>query len=416
MNKSLKRQITVVFGLITLAFLAIPLSGKIHSKETKSLNASYSDECLPSKPIVVAASQPDLYIDYLQEKNIALVVNQTSLVNGVHLADYLLSENIRIKKIFAAEHGIRGDLPDGVKVNTEIDEKTGIPIVSLYGSNKKPQPYDMQDIDILVFDIQDVGCRFYTYLSTLHYVMESCAENHVKLLVLDRPNPNGDYIDGGVLKPYIKSFVGMHPIPVVHGCTLGEMAQMINGEGWLANGAKCELQVVPVANYSHSCKYEPAIKPSPNLPNYQSIRLYPSLCFFEATNISIGRGTFFPFQCYGYPDSTFGSFEFLPQPIKNMSSNPPQEGKRCYGYDLREVKVDGEKIDLSFILNSYSKINDPAKFWSSKRWINLLSGDTVLYHQINAGMTEDEIRKTWSEDLKQYKKIRKKYLLYPDFE
>lgn len=382
------------------------LRGKDNAAEKSKISTS---------SIVVAASRPDLYLENLRGKRIALVVNQTSLVGEVHLADFLLSNNIEVKKFLAAEHGIRGDRPDGEVINDAVDYKTGLPIVSLYGTNKKPQFSDLKDIDVVVFDIQDVGCRFYTYLSTLHYVMEACAENGVELVVLDRPNPNGDYVDGEVLKPYIKSFVGMHPIPVVHGCTLGEMALMINGEGWLSNGIKCKLSVIPIANYDHKSKYELPVKPSPNLPNYQSVRLYPSLCFFEATNVSVGRGTMFPFQCYGFPDAQFGPFEFIPRSIANMSTNPPQKDKICYGYDLREIEVQG-KMDLSYFLEASSKIGDPAKFWNSKRWINLLSGDTIFYHQVNSGLSEHEIRKSWGNELTEYKKIRKKYLLYPDFE
>jgi uncharacterized protein YbbC (DUF1343 family) len=380
-----------------------------HSKGTQSSICSHSKGLLP------AADRPELYLPLLQNKRVALLVNQTSMVGTVHLIDFLLSKQIQVKKVFAAEHGVRGDLPDGAVVNSEVDSKTGLPIVSLYGDVKKPRASDLADVDIVVFDIQDVGCRFYTYLSSMHYAMEACAELNKQLVVLDRPNPNGHYIDGAVLQKGISSFVGMHPIPVVHGCTLGELALMINGEGWLKNSKKCKLNVIPVGNYCHKCSYSLPVKPSPNLPNQQAVLLYPSLCFFEATNVSIGRGTTFPFQCYGYPDKNFGAFQFTPRSIANMSTSPLHRDELCHGVDLRTVTPSNE-LDLSYFVAAFERINDPAKFWKSKRWIELLSGDSLFYQQINNRVPVAKIKESWQPEIKRYKALRKKYLLYPDFE
>ncbi len=277
------------------------------------------------------------YLPLIQDKRVALVVNHTSLVGQLHLVDYLKRKNIKIEKIFAPEHGFRGDVSAGAEIKDNIDAKTGIPVISLYGETRKPTKEQMQNVDIVVFDIQDVGCRFYTFISTLHLVMEACAENNVPLVVLDRPNPNGDYVAGPVRKPGFESFVGMDPIALVHGCTVGELAKMINGEGWLETKNKCDLTVIPVLNYTHSTKYKLPVKPSPNLPNYTSVRLYPSLCFFEATSVSIGRGTEFPFQVIGGPDSTLGKFQFTPISIPGVSDHPLNEGKVCYGVDLRSL-------------------------------------------------------------------------------
>ncbi|MCF8360069.1 MAG: DUF1343 domain-containing protein [Prolixibacteraceae bacterium] len=363
--------------------------------------------------IIPGAEQPEKYIPFLKGEKAALVVNQTSMVNDMHLIDFLLTKNIGIEKIFAPEHGFRGEAEAGAEIENGTDANTGIPIVSLYGKNKKPTPEQMGNLDWVIFDIQDVGCRFYTYISTLQYVMEACAENNVPLMILDRPNPNGDYVDGPVLDTALKSFVGMHPVPVVHGCTLGEFAQMINGESWLGKNLKCKLKVIPVAGYTHSTTYELPVKPSPNLPNYRAVRLYPSLCFFEATNISIGRGTTFPFQVIGYPDSTMGRFSFTPVSIKGVSEHPKHKGKTCYGTDLRNLS-EIPRFTLKYFIDYFNKAGSLELFWSSKRWIDLLSGDTLFYHQVNNGLTEAEIRKSWQPELEKYKQTRKKYLLYPD--
>ncbi len=365
--------------------------------------------------IISGADQYEIYLPILRNKQVGLVVNQTSTMSKGHLVDFLKSEDIKIKAIFAPEHGFRGNSERGAKIENSKDDKTGIRIISLYGDNKKPTWSSLIGIDILIFDIQDVGCRFFTYISTLHYVMEACAENNILLMILDRPNPNGDYVDGPVLKKEMQSFVGMHPIPIVHGCTIGELAQMINSEGWLENKMKCRLKIIPCKNYTHKDIYCPPVKPSPSLTNLLSIRLYPSLCLFESTKISIGRGTDYPFQVIGYPDKTFGKYSFIPVSKKGVSDNPTQKDKICYGDDLRSSSIN-EKFSLSYFIGYYNKFTNKDLFWDNKKWIGKLTGDPRFYDQITEGMNETEIRKSWQPDLEKYKAIRVKYLLYPDFE
>lgn len=370
---------------------------------------------LPEETLKTGADQPDKYVPGLQHKNVGLVVNLTSQVNGVHLVDFLLLNKIRVKTIFAPEHGFRGNAAAGEEIKDGVDAKTGIPVVSLYGKNRKPTPEQLQGLDVVIFDVQDVGCRFYTYISTLHLVLEACAENQVRLLVLDRPNPNGDYVAGPVLQPKFQSFVGMDPIPVVHGCTVGELAQMINGEHWYKGCKTCDLTVVPVANYTHKIRYSLPVQPSPNLPNDLSVRLYPSLCFFEATSISIGRGTPFPFQIVGGPDSTLGSFTFVPEDIPGVAVNPVNEGKVCYGIDLRSLQhVPG--FTLKYFLRFYHHFTNEKDFLTRENWLNLLAGTDEIIRQIREGKNEAEITLSWQHQLTKYKEIRKKYLLYPDFE
>jgi len=364
------------------------------------------------EPIIVGAEQFDLYLDEIKDKNIALVVNQTSMVGNTHLVDTLLSMGINIKKIFAPEHGFRGNIDRGKHVDSNIDEKTGIPIISMFGQNRRPQNEQLTDVDIIIFDIQDVGARFYTYISSMHEVMEACVENDKKLIVLDRPNPTGDYVDGPVREDSYKSFVGMHSIPIVHGLTVGELAKMINGEGWLTNNSVCNLTVVPVKNYTHQMLYSLPIKPSPNLPNDVSIRLYPSLCFFEATNFSIGRGTEFPFQVIGYPDSIYGSFNFIPQDIEGVQTNPIQEGKMCFGIDLRNQPLKETKFTLKYVIEFYNKSKEKEDFFARSNWFNLLAGNSTLQEQIKQGLSEEEIRNSWKSDLDNYKQMREKYLIY----
>jgi uncharacterized protein YbbC (DUF1343 family) len=364
--------------------------------------------------ILMGADQPEIYLSRLKGKNIALVVNQTSKIGDQHLVDYLISKRLTIKRIFAPEHGFRGEAGAGELIDNSKDRDTGIPIIPVYGKNSKPTALQLADIDIVIFDIQDVGCRFYTYISTLHIMMEVCADHDKTLLILDRPNPNGDYIDGPVLQPAFRSFVGMDPIPVVHGCTIGELAQMINGEKWLAHGVQTRLEIVKVLNYSHWMKFEPPVRPSPNLPDYLAIRLYPSLCFFEATSVSVGRGTHFPFQVLGFPEPSFGKFRFTPQSIKGMELNPLHKDKICFGEDLRELKR-VPKFTLSYIINWLNKFKNKEEFLTRSQWFNLLMGNDQVLKQILDGKEETEIRKSWEAELAEYSLIRQKYLLYPDF-
>lgn len=365
--------------------------------------------------VVTGAGQPEQYLPLLKGKNVGLVVNHTARVDEKHLLDFLLEQGVEVARIFAPEHGFRGEASAGEKVADGRDETTGVEIVSLYGEHRKPSPAQLEGLDILVFDIQDVGCRFYTYLSTLCLVMEACAENGVPLVVLDRPNPNGDYVAGPLLKPAFTSFVGMVPVPVVHGCTLGEMALMINGEKWHKAPTACDITVIKVRNYSHLTRYAPPVAPSPNLPNYSSVRLYPSLCFFEATSVSIGRGTPFPFQVIGGTRPELGSFTFVPEDIAGFVNNPINEGKTCYGTDLRTLDP-VPPFTFSFFLEFYKKYPTEKEFLTSERWFNLLSGDDRVLQAIREGKSETEMATLWHDDLEAFKITRRKYLLYPDFE
>ena len=362
--------------------------------------------------ILPAADQPEVYLPLLKGKKVGLVVNQTSILtskNNVHLVDFLMSQGIEVVKVFVPEHGLRGDADAGEVVISEIDKRTGLPIVSLYGNNKKPSAETLKDIDVLVYDLQDVGIRFYTFISTMHYVMESCAENKKPMLIFDRPNPNGNYIDGPVLKKGYESFVGMHPIPVVHGLTVGELAQMINGEGWQKGGVKSDIQVIPVKNWNHSMAYSLPVKPSPNLPNDTAIRLYPTLCYFEGTDVSLGRGTYFPFQVYGYPDPKFGDFTFTPVSIDGMSKTPPQQDKKCYGRDLRNEPLT-HQFTLKYLLEAYEISGKKEKFFNN--FFDKLAGSDQLRKDILAGKSEVEIKASWQKDLDAFKISRKKYLIY----
>jgi uncharacterized protein YbbC (DUF1343 family) len=373
--------------------------------------------CLAQKgsvQVLTGAESTEKYLNDLKDKKIALVVNQTSKIKEEHLLDFLLANKINVVRLFSPEHGIRGDADAGEKVGNEKDAKTGIPIISLYGDNKKPKKEQLSGIEVVVFDMQDVGARFYTYLSTLHYVMEACAEIKIKLIVLDRPNPNGDYVDGPVLEPAFKSFVGIHPIPIVHGMTLGELAQMINAEKWLKDSVQCDLKVINCSNYDHTTSFTPPVKPSPNLPNLHSIRLYPTLCLFEGTVVSVGRGTNLPFQIIGIPDSISNSgFSFTPRSIAGMAKKPLYEGKRCVGERLDSNSID-KKIDLSYLIKYYTIYQNKEKYFNN--FFNKLAGNATLQDQIKKGLSSDEIRKSWQNDLEGFKKKRKKYLLYPDFE
>jgi len=368
--------------------------------------------------LLTGADQTALYVPYLKGKHVAMVINQTSVIGKklVSSVDSLLKLGVDVKKIFGPEHGFRGKSSDGAKVEDSVDPQTGLPALSLYGSRRhKPRPEDLKGIDLVIFDMQDVGARFYTYLTTLHFVMEACAENNIELMVLDRPNPNGFYVDGPVLDTAFRSSVGMHPIPIAHGMTLGEYAQMINGEGWLKNHVKCKLKIIKVANYVHAMPYEPPIYPSPNLNTYQSVILYPSLCLFEGTTLSLGRGTPFPFQVVGHPSlKGLYKFSFTPHSIPGVSDNPPQKDKTCYGIDLRKYNTNiirkNGKLNLSWLMELYKAFPDKDHFFNS--YFTKLVGNDQLRKQIEQGKSEQEIRLSWEPALSQYKIMRKKYLLY----
>ena len=372
------------------------------------LNCSGTD-----KTPLPGAYQIKLYKHILEGKSVAVVANQTSMIGHTHLVDTLLSLRISIKVIFAPEHGFR-DLADaGEKIENGKDAATGISLISLYGGHLKPLPEDLRGIDIVIFDIQDVGARFYTYISTLHYMLEACAENHVKCLILDRPNPNGFYFDGNVLDTVYRSFVGIDPVPVVHGMTVGEYAKMLNGEGWLKGGIKCDLTVIKCRNYDHKTLYNLPVKPSPNLPDQNSVYLYPSICFFEGTNLSLGRGTAFPFQVFGSPDLPDRGFSFTPESLPG-AKNPPLLGVKCYGTDLRDAMkrklVPKPVINLDWIISAYKDFPDKGKFFTP--YFDVLAGGPVLREQIQKGMTTKQIRATWQDGLKKFGVIREKYLLY----
>ncbi len=368
--------------------------------------------------IIVGAERTKEYFPLLVGKKIGVVANQTSLIGNTHLVDSLFNAGFNIVKAFGPEHGFRGMAADGELVKSDVDKKTGIQIVSLYGSNKKPSDDNLHGIDIVIFDIQDVGARFYTYISTMSYVMEACAENDIEFLVLDRPNPHGDYVDGPVLEKANSSFVGLHPVPVVHGMTIGEYAQMVNGEGWLKNGVECDLKVIPCDNYDHTVIYDLPVPPSPNLPNNTAIQLYPSLCFFEGTIISIGRGTDVPFQVIGHPEYLIGSFEFTPQEIPGVAKNPKYEGHVCYGQSLKgyadNILTKERRLHLSWLINVYTFFNGREDFFTP--YFIKLAGTENLKNQIVEGKSEEEIRKSWEDDLNKFRQIRKKYLIYTDFE
>lgn len=370
-------------------------------------------------PLKVGAARLELYLPMLTGKTIGLVVNQTSTIGNDHLVDVLISKGVKIKSIFAPEHGFRGKADAGEKVKSGVDSKTGLSLVSLYGRNKKPSPAMLRGIDLVIFDIQDVGARFYTYISTMHYVMEACAEQGKAVLVLDRPNPNGHFVDGPIRTPKLKSFVGMHPIPIVHGMTVGEIAQMLNGEGWLRGRKRCKLEVIPCDNYDHTTFYELPIKPSPNLPNIRSIYLYPYLCLFEGTVVSVGRGTNKPFQIYGHPQFKIGQYSFTPRPTEG-AKNPKLNGQTCYGFDLTTTSLEAlravKKVDLTPIIEAYRAFPNKKAFFNKNNFFDKLAGTTALRQQIIKGMDAATIYATWQDDLADFKQIRKKYLLYADFE
>lgn len=359
-----------------------------------------------AQKLVLGAERIDKILKTIDNKNIAIVGNQTSVVNQVHLVDTLISLNQKIISVFSPEHGFRGVEDAGAKVDNEIDKKTGLPIISLYGKNKKPTSEQLIGIDIIIFDIQDVGARFYTYISTLHYILEACSEKNIKVVILDRPNPNGHYVDGPILEEKYKSFVGMHQIPIVHGMTIGEYATMIVGEKWIENN--CNLEIIEMINYNRNDNYELPIKPSPNLPNSKSINLYPSLCLFEGTNVSVGRGTDKPFQHFGSPYLKFYSYAFQPKSGPG-SKYPKHENKTCVGKNLENYPY-LSSINLNWLIESYNQTNNKEDFFNS--FFDKLAGTDKLRTQIISGLNEKEIRSSWKTGLKEFKKTRTKYLLY----
>ena len=367
-------------------------------------------------PVRSGADRMDQYLPLIEGKKIALVANHTSVVGESHLVDTLLASGIekeQILKVFAPEHGFRGDQAAGVQIEDGTDPLTGIPVASLYGSHKKPVPAELEGIELMLFDLQDVGARFYTYISTLHYVMEACAENGIPLLLLDRPNPNGGYVDGPLLDTAFRSFVGMHPIPVVYGLTIGELAGMINGEGWLNQGIRCDMTLIPCEGYTHGRSYSMPVSPSPNLANDHAVLMYPSTCFFEGTVLSEGRGTSMPFETYGHPDLP-GEFSFIPESIPGVARNPKFEGQICYGADLRDFNPEEgwTRLYLHFLLEAYEDFPRKEEFFTS--YFNTLAGTDQLRKMVEEGWDEEQIRASWQEDLEQYRMKRSKYLIYEE--
>lgn len=396
-----------IFRLLLLFFLYLSLAtGLLALCSCK--RQSTEKQNIPQEKIICGAEQCEAYFPLLKDKKFALVVNQTSRIGETHLVDSLCAAGLRPAFIFALEHGFRGQEDAGARIVDGKDARSGLDIVSLYGKQKKPRPEHMQNLDYVVFDIQDVGCRFYTYLSSLHYIMEACAENQVKLLLLDRPNPN-DYVDGPLLEEDCRSFVGMHPIPVLHGCTLGEMARMINGEQWISD--TCQLEIVQVKNWQHGQPYSLPVKPSPNLPNDRAIRLYPSLCLFEGSIVSVGRGTTDPFQMLGCPDSSYGDFSFTPRSLPGFDTRPMYQDQTCYGLDLRQDSIT-HAFSLKYLLYFLDRTPKRADFFSRASFFDLLAGNHRLREQLLQGLSEEEIRRSWEQDLQSYRTKRASYLIY----
>ena len=403
---------TVLFSVLLM--VSCSSSGKNIENREKKIETSSEK---PNQGIQTGAENYTAYLPLLKDKKVGIVTNQTGVLNyyspeetqvNLNIVDFLLAKKINLQKIFAPEHGFRGTADAGEHVVDGKDTKTGLPIISLYGDNKKPKAEQLAGTDVLVFDLQDVGARFYTYISSLHYIMEACAENNIQLIVLDRPNPNGSIVDGPNLEKEFISFVGMHPIPLLHGMTIGEYAQMINGEKWLKNEVKCKLTVIPCLNYKHDMFYSLPMKPSPNLPNDQAINLYASLCLFEGTNVSVGRGTEKQFQVYGSPFLPKSEFSFTP--IPNFGAKEPlYKNQLCYGEDLtKATKV--SKLELKWIIKAYNETSDKTKFFNP--FFTKLAGTKKLQEQIETGTSDADIRKSWEKGLNDFKKTRKKYLIY----
>lgn len=396
-----------VFRYIYLFLLLTILNSLLYADTLKS--------AIQADGLQLGIEQTEAYLPLLKGKRVAVLANQTSVLNKVHLLDTLLAQNINVVKIFSPEHGFRGEAEAGKYIDNSIDTKTGLPIISLYGANKKPLRTEFDNVDIVVFDIQDVGARFYTYISTMHNMMEVCADFNIPLLILDRPNPHGFYVDGPILDSMQRSFVGMHPVPIVHGMTLAEYALMIKGEKWLSHKKSPPLEVIKMKNYTHDTEYKIEIPPSPNLRSMAAIYAYPSLCLFEGTPVSVARGTLRPFEQYGFPHCPVGQDTFTPKPIEGLSVKPMYNDQICTGFDISEeaeayVKKN-KQLNLSYVIGMYEAYPEKDKFF--KDFFNRLAGTSKLKDQIKSGMTEDEIRATWQSDLDAYKTIRAKYLLYP---
>jgi len=399
-------QMQFVFKIKNLVSICLIFLGTLVFSQVKNFD---------SDGFKTGADRPELYLPLLKNKTVSIVTNQTGLLkNGTHLVDFLVSEKIKIKSIFAPEHGFRGDADAGEHVKNGIDQKTGLPIISLYGNNKKPKPEQLAGTDIILFDIQDVGVRFYTYISTLTYVMEAAAEHQIEVMVLDRPNPQDGFIDGPVLKKAWKSFVGMHEVPVIYGLTIGEYGKMVNGEKWLKEGIQANYTLIPMQNYHKTKRYGMMEKPSPNLPNDLSVNLYPSLCFFEGTEVSVGRGTDFPFQIYGSPWTKDLPYRFTPHP--NFGAKDPfLNGKECFGENLTTYPEDLRRLNLEWLLKAYHHYKNPQKsFFLKNHFFDKLSGSDQLRKQIVAGKSHEEIRESWKNDLEKFQKIRERYIVYPD--
>jgi uncharacterized protein YbbC (DUF1343 family) len=405
MNSLFKISLSFIF--LTIISTSCSARKTDAKKNVKSVLEIAEDN--PKTEIKTGADNYNNYLPILKDKKIGIVTNQTGILsNKMHLVDFLLKENIAIQKIFAPEHGFRGTADAGEHVVDGKDSKTGLSIISLYGDNKKPKPEQFAGIDIIVFDLQDVGARFYTYISSLHYIMEACAENNIPLLILDRPNPNGSIVDGPILEKEFTSFVGMHPIPLLHGMTIGEYAQMINGEKWLKNEVQCKLTLIPCSNYNRKMNYSLPVKPSPNLPNDQSVNLYASLCLFEGTNVSVGRGTEKQFQIYGSPYLPKSNYSFIPKPNFG-AQNPVYNGVLCYGEDLSTYSRLNQ-LELKWIIKAYQTTTDKSKFFNP--FFTKLAGTKKLQLQIEAGTSEDKIRESWKKGLIKFKEMRSKYLIY----
>tara|TARA_R100001369_G_scaffold11109_1_gene24429 strand:+ start:18566 stop:19831 length:1266 start_codon:yes stop_codon:yes gene_type:complete len=412
---------TFLFVLIITVSCGRSTGRVITEKSEKEQSVeSPQDSLIYDQILVLGANRTEDYLPLLKNKKIGIVGNQSSLIkqlsssseanNYTHLVDSLVALKVNVVKVFAPEHGFRGTADAGESIKDGKDVITGLPIISLYGDNKKPKPEQLKDIELMIFDLQDVGTRFYTYISTLHYAMEACAENNIPLLLLDRPNPNGHYLDGPTLKMEHNSFVGMHPIPVVHGLTIGEYAQMINGEKWLKNGIQCKLQVIKMENYNHELAYDLPVKPSPNLPNAKAINLYPSLCFFEGTNVNAGRGTTKQFQVFGSPFLDMEIFKYSYTPISMDGAKSPKHiNELCYGEDL-SMHENLNSINLNWLIEAYNNTLNKEEFFNS--FFTKLAGGTELQKQIESGMTSEEIKETWQKDLESFKVKRKAYLLY----